>query len=180
MSTALQTDLSMRSPERWLAVLRIVVGLWFLKAVFTKLSLKLLWGVLPIPTASERWINTMPTLVGRYADGNPLGFYQDFMQETVVTHGHLFAQLTAFGEVAVGVGLTFGFLTVLASGIGFWLVLNYGLATQWMSLGQQGFHLVLAALMIAFFATRAGRCWGVDGWLRTRSPQSWVTRFRLG
>lgn len=180
MSTALQTDSSMHAPERWLAVLRIVVGLWFLKAVFTKLSLKLLWGFLPIPTASERWVNTMPSLLAQYAEGNPLGFYRGFLQETVLTHGDLFAQMTAFGEVAVGVGLTFGVLTVLASGIGFWLVLNYGLAVQWMSPGQQGFHLVLAALMIAFFATGAGRCWGVDGWLRTRSPQSWVARLRLG
>ncbi len=29
---------TMRSPERWLAVLRIAVGLWFLKALVTKLS----------------------------------------------------------------------------------------------------------------------------------------------
>ena len=39
---------------------------------------------------------------------------------------------------------------------------NYGLATQWMSPGQQGFHIVLFALMLAFFFARAGRTWGLD------------------
>ena len=58
----------MRFPDRWLAVLRIAVGVWFLKALWTKLSITLLWGVLPVPIASDRWIQTMPTLVARYAD----------------------------------------------------------------------------------------------------------------
>ena len=37
----------MRSPECWLAVLRIAVGAWFAKAIFTKLSVTLAWGFLP-------------------------------------------------------------------------------------------------------------------------------------
>ena len=180
MHTGETTDHAMRFPGRWLAVLRIVVGLWFLKALFTKLSLTLLWGFLPVPTASERWIHTMPMLVARYAEGNPVGFFKDFLQHTVIPYSQLFAQLTAFGEVAVGLGLTFGFLTALASALGLWIVLNYGLATQWMTPNQRGFHVVLAACMIAFFASRAGRHWGVDGWLRTRRPNSRLARLPLG
>src|SRR3989454_2501759 len=38
---------------RSLAVLRIAVGVWFAKALFTKLSVTLLWGFLPVPSASE-------------------------------------------------------------------------------------------------------------------------------
>ncbi len=47
---------AMRAPERWLAVLRIAVGLWFAKAIVTKLAITLAWGFLPVPTASDRWI----------------------------------------------------------------------------------------------------------------------------
>src|SRR2546426_2146791 len=43
---------------------------------------------------------------------------RDFLQNTVIPHSQLFAQLTAFGEVAVGLGLTAGLLTTLAAGIG--------------------------------------------------------------
>lgn len=162
----------MRSPERWLAALRIVVGLWFLKGVVTKLGVTLVWRFLPVPTASDRWLHTMPILVAKYADGNPIGFVKDFLQTMVLPHGQLFAQLTAFAEAAVGLGLTFGLLTVVASALGLWLVVNYGLASQWLGFSQQGFHVVLAACLIAFFFSRAGRTWGLDARVRTRWPDA--------
>ncbi|TLY56181.1 MAG: hypothetical protein E6K55_01550, partial [Gemmatimonadetes bacterium] len=93
MDEQVQPHPALRVPERWLAVLRIAVGVWFAKAIFTKLSITLAWGFLPVPTASERWIHVMPTLVGKYADGNPVGFFREFLQSTVITHAHLFAQL---------------------------------------------------------------------------------------
>ena len=176
MSTA-QKDVSAnhtRSPDRWLAVLRIVVGVWFLKGVVTKLSITFAWGFLPVPTASERWLHTMPILIAKYADGNPIGFVKDFLTNTVLPHGPLFARLTALGEAAVGIGLTFGLLTAVASALGLWLVVNYGLASQWIGFSQQGFHVLLAACMIAFFFSRAGRTWGLDAHVPARWPGSWV------
>ena len=171
---------AMRFPERWLAVLRIAVGVWFAKAIFTKLSITLAWGFLPVPTASERWIHVMPTLVGKYAEGNPVGFFREFLQSTVITHAHLFAQLTAFGEAAAGLGLVFGCLTTLASAIGLLLVVNYGLAVQWQGSSQQGFHYMLITTLVVVLATRAGRTWGVDGWVRAHRPGSWLARLPLG
>jgi thiosulfate dehydrogenase [quinone] large subunit len=170
----------MRHPEHWLAILRMAVGFWFAKAIFTKLSITLAWGFLPVPTASDRWIHVMPTLVGKYAEGNPLGFFREFLQSTVVTHGYLFAQLTAFGEAAVGLGLLFGCLTTLASAIGLVLVVNYGLAVQWQGSSQQGFHYLLIVTLVVILAARAGRMWGVDGWVRVRRPGSWLARVPLG
>ena len=68
---------AMRFPERWLAVLRIAVGLWFAKSIFTKLTITLAWGFLPVPTASDRWLHVMPILVTKYAEGNPIGFLRN-------------------------------------------------------------------------------------------------------
>jgi thiosulfate dehydrogenase [quinone] large subunit len=167
---------SMRAPQQWLVFLRVVVGLWFLKSLLTKLTIVLAWGFLPLPGATERWINLMPKLLGRYAAENPIGFYKGFLEQTVIPHSHLFAQLTAIGEVAVGLGLTFGFLTVLAAFVGGIQVIFYGMAVQHMSPGQQGFHVLLLAMMIAFVFTRAGRCWGIDGWIRSRYPRSVFAR----
>jgi uncharacterized membrane protein YphA (DoxX/SURF4 family) len=169
----------MRSPERWLAVLRIAIGAWFAKALFTKLSVILLWGFLPVPTASQRWIHLLPILVGKYADGNPVEFFKAFLLHTVIPHSQLFAQLTAFGEAAVGVGLVLGCLTTLASGVGLVLVLSYFLAVQWQGPAQQGFHYVLAVSLVVILATRAGRRWGVDGWVRARHPASPFARLPL-
>jgi uncharacterized membrane protein YphA (DoxX/SURF4 family) len=163
---------TMSHPGEWLAVLRIVVGLYFVKSLVTKMSLVLLGGVLPIPVVSARWLEVMPKIVTKQASENPIAFYKHFLEGTVLPNSNLFAHLTAWGETVVGIGLTLGLLTGVASLVGLVLVTNYGLATQWMSPGQQGFHLVLFFLMMAFFFARAGRKWGIDGWLARRKPQS--------
>jgi uncharacterized membrane protein YphA (DoxX/SURF4 family) len=160
----------------WLAVLRIAVGLYFAKAVITKMTIVLAGGVLPVPAVSDRWLATMPKIVEKQAAGNPIGFYKNFLEQTVLTHSSLFAHLTAWGESVAGLGLTLGLFTGLASLVGLSLVINYGLATQWMSSTQQGFHLLLFTLMLAFFFSRAGRRWGLDGVIAERNPGSWLTR----
>jgi thiosulfate dehydrogenase [quinone] large subunit len=168
--------IAIEHPARWLAVLRIGVGLYFLKSIVTKMTLILAGGFLPIPVVSDRWLSVMPKIVAKQASENPLLFYKHFLENTVLTHSETFAHLTAWGETVVGLGLTLGLLTGVASIVGLVLVTNYGLATQWMSPGQQGFHLVLFFLMLAFFFARAGRTWGLDGWLARRKPNSIFSR----
>ena len=103
-------------------------------------------------------------------------FYKQFLEQTVLTHSDLFAHLTAWGETVAGLGLTLGLCTGIASMVGLVLVMNYGLATQWMSANQQGFHLLLFTLMLAFFFSRAGRRCGLDAVILARKPGSWLTR----
>lgn len=163
---------SMHHPQRWIAVLRMVVGVWFAKSLLTKVTIVLAGGVLPLPAASGRWIAVMPKLLARYAAENPFPWYKSFLLGTVIPHAHLFATLTALGECAVGLSLLFGFLTRLGALFGVLQVIFYGLAVQHMSSGQQGFHVMLLAMMITFFFARAGRMWGLDGWLIDRHPDS--------
>lgn len=160
----------------WLAVLRVAVGLYFVKTLVTKMSIVLAGGVLPVPAVSDRWLATMPKIVAKQASENPIAFYKQFLEDVVLKHSDVFAHLTAWGETVAGLGLTLGFCTGLASLVGLALVTNYGLATQWMSPGQQGFHLLLFTLMLAFFFSRAGRRWGLDGLIAERRPGSWLTR----
>lgn len=183
-TTDLPTVPGMRWPQRGLAVLRIVVGLWFVKSFVTKLGLVWLGGMIPLPGANARWIATMPRLLAKYAEGNPIGFYRQFLLDTVIPNGPLFAHLTAVAETAVGIGLTFGLLTAAASLIGMTLVTVYGLANFWQGPSQQGFHLLLFACLAVFVAVRAGRCWGLDAWLvgraRPRMPAAAVVRLLFG
>jgi uncharacterized membrane protein YphA (DoxX/SURF4 family) len=171
-----RAPITMAHPDKWIVFLRVVVGLYFVKSLVTKMSIVFVGGFLPVPAVSERWINVMPTIVAKQASQNPIASYKQFLEGTVLTHPELYAQLTAWGETAVGLGLTLGLLTGVASLIGLLLVTNYGLATQWMSPGQQGFHLILFALMVAFFMTRAGRVWGLDARIATRKPGSIFAR----
>jgi uncharacterized membrane protein YphA (DoxX/SURF4 family) len=176
MARRLEAPTGMSHPSEWLALLRIVVGLYFVKSLITKMSIVLLGGVLPVPAVSGRWLAVMPKIVAKQASDNPVTFYKEFLEGTVLTHSSTFAHLTAWGETVTGLGLTLGLCTGLASVVGLFLVINYGLATQWMSPGQQGFHIVLFFLMIAFFFSRAGRAWGVDGWIARRNPRSLLAR----
>lgn len=176
MAAAASSSVAMSHPAKWMAFLRIVVGLYFVKSLVTKMSIIYVGGFLPLPAVSERWINVMPNIVTKQASQNPLAFYKQFLEGTVLTHPELFAQLTAWGETAVGLGLTLGLLSGIASLIGLVLVTNYGLATQWMSPGQQGFHMVLFALMLAFFMARAGRRWGIDARIAATRPDSVLAR----
>lgn len=176
MAHAVRSHVTMTRPASWIAFLRIVVGLYFVKSLVTKMSIVFVGGYLPVPAVSERWIGVMPKIVARQAAENPIASYKQFLEGTVLTHPELFATLTAWGETAVGLGLTLGLLTGVSSLIGLVLVANYGLATQWMSPGQQGFHIVLLALMLAFFMARAGREWGLDAWIAARKPGSIFTR----
>jgi thiosulfate dehydrogenase [quinone] large subunit len=158
-----------RAPEIWIAVLRVAVGAWFLKSVWTKFGLS--WaGVIPYPAVTPRFLGFHPKRVGEFAADNPVGWYKAFLEGTVVPNSKLFATLQTYGEAAVGLGLVLGFLTGVTALVGLFLTVNYGLATQWMSFGQQGFHVLLVTCMVIFLFARAGRVWGIDGWMLSALP----------
>lgn len=165
----------MTYPQHCIAFLRLVVGAWFIKAVWTKLVVAYLGGVVPYPAVSPRFLAFHPKRVAEFAADNPVGWYKAFLQETVLPHASLFATLQAYGEVVVGLGLVLGLFTRLTALIGLVLALNFGLATQWMTFGQQGFHLLLISSMIIFLVAGAGRVWGLDAALLPRlRPLRWL------
>lgn len=157
--------------EYWLAIIRIVVGVWFLKSAFTKLSLVFLKGFLPLPIVSQGYIDRLPKLLQRYASENPLEWYKNFLEQTVLSNIETFGFLTAYGETGVGLGLILGLFTAFCAFVGLILSISYGLATFWMSPGSMGFHILLGTCMVAFLFSRAGRTLGLDGWLAKKFPQ---------
>ena len=167
----------MNRPDRAVALLRVVVGFWFAKAVWTKVGIAA--GDIPYPIVSSRFIAVHQKRVAEFAAGNPIGWYKDFLETVVLPHATLFATLQTIGEIAVGVGLLLGLMTRLAAPVGLFLALNFGLATQWMSPNQQGFHLVLVTSMLIFLLTGAGRTWGLDAWLSRARRMRWLAALAL-
>src|SRR2546425_1183308 len=92
----------MTYPQTWIVVLRVVVGAWFLKAVWTKLVVEFLGGVVPYPAVSARFLGFHPKRVAEFAAGNPVGWYKDFLEDTVLPNSRTFASLQAYGEAALG------------------------------------------------------------------------------
>jgi thiosulfate dehydrogenase [quinone] large subunit len=174
-SSATPTAIDMSHASRWLAVLRILVGLWFVKALTSKMDFVLLGGFVPFLGVEPRWIAKMPELVARQAAENPLLWYKSYLENVVLPNQVLYAQLTAWGEVLVGLSLTLGCFAGLGALGGLWLSLNYGLASSHLSPASLGFHYMLVIVMAAFFLARSGRALGLDAWIAWRWPGSWVT-----
>src|SRR5881628_2105494 len=116
----------MTYPQTWIVVLRVVVGAWFLKAVWTKLVVEFLGGVIPYPAVSPRFLGFHPKRVAEFAAGNPVEWYKHYLESTVLPSAALFAKLQAYGEVVVGVGLLLGLLTGLTALVGLFLAINFG------------------------------------------------------
>jgi thiosulfate dehydrogenase (quinone) large subunit len=169
------TPVTMSNPGRWLAGLRMLIGLWFAKALWTKMQFVLLGGFVPFLGVEPRWLATMPAIVTKQAAENPILWYKAFLEQTVLPNSALFAQLTAWGEVLVGLSLTLGCCAGLGALGGLWLVINYGLASQHMSSASLGFHYVLGLVLLTLFLARSGRSWGLDAWIAWRWPGSVLT-----
>lgn len=169
------TAIDMSHPSRWLAVLRILVGLWFVKALWSKMDLILLGGFVPFLGVEPRWIETMPTIVARQMAENPILWYKAFLEQTVLTHSVLFAEATAWGEMLAGLSLTFGCFAGLGSLGALFLSINYGLASAHLSPASLGFHYMLVITLGVLFLARSGKAWGLDGWIAWRWPGSVLT-----
>ncbi len=164
---ALNSNSVMSHPERWLAVLRIATGIWFIKAIATKWFL--LGGVVPVPMASQRWIETLPHILQGYLESNPLAWGQGFLQHIVIPNAELFAHLTAIGEGIVGIGLTFGLLTRTSAVGALFLLVSYQFAAIGLPFPRHGLRLFLIVAVVAFFFARAGMVWGLDARLSRRT-----------
>jgi thiosulfate dehydrogenase [quinone] large subunit len=165
----------MSHPSRWLAVLRILLGLWFLKALLTKLEFTLLGGIVPWMETQQRWIDLMPVILGKQMEANPFPWYKAFVEQTVLPNVGLFASLTAWGEVLVGLSLVSGLFAGLGALGGLWLSINYGIAGSHTSSASEGFHYLLVAVFVVLFLARSGRAWGLDSWVAWRWPGSVLT-----
>jgi thiosulfate dehydrogenase [quinone] large subunit len=145
------------SGDTWLAVIRIGLGVWFVKSAFTKLGYVLAFGVLPLPGANDRFLAFQAKQVAEWA-ANPdiVGFYRWFLDAAVVPNAALFAHLQAVGETVVGLGLILGLFTPFVAGLGLFLTLNYALATWHRGTCQQGFHFLL---IVCFLAVLFGHGW---------------------
>lgn len=159
---------------RGLALIRVIVGFWFAKALYTKLTL--LGGVLPLPYASDRWIETMPKIVAKQMAENPHASYKAFVEGTVLTNVPLFANLTAIGEAVAGTFLVLGLFNGVGALVALVLTFNYGMASWHLSPANQGFHWTLFAVMLGLWLGRAGMTWGLDGVLADRKPGWWGSK----
>lgn len=131
-----------------LAALRIAVGVLFL-----------FFGEYKVFGAGFAWHGGFQGWMRRFlADGVAYPFMGPVLRGFVLEHARPIALLVSYGELAIGVSLTLGVATRLASVFGFVYMLTLMFASNypgagavpWMYLGAALNHLVLALCFAAF------------------------------
>lgn len=104
-------------------------------------------------------------------------FWRSFLQSVVVPHAGIFGWVFALAELAVGVGLLFGFATRAAAAGGALLMVaillgqSYVPGAKWDKWITAGLTTKFALLLLLLLlASNAGRVWGVDGRLKRTPP----------
>jgi len=146
--------------ERGLALLRIISGLWFLKAALNHLTFET-----KPPWASEFWQQEMGRLMGLYGENHPFPWFKSFMEQYLVPNQATLAGVSSLVELVVAGSLCLGLLTPVGALAGLLYAGVFGLMKAHTGLGPQGLYLMLAGSMLVFALCRAGRHWGMDAGL---------------
>jgi uncharacterized membrane protein YphA (DoxX/SURF4 family) len=110
-----------------------------------------------------------------YIGGSAVGFYRPILANLVLPHAVFLGYGVGAVEMFIGVSLLLGICVRPASVLGALHMLSLTLATWWEPghgvpvwryFGAELDHLPLLFLFVIFFASDAGRQWGLDGRLR--------------
>jgi len=150
-----------------LASLRIAVGVLFL--IFAEY--KVFGTQFTLHGGFQFWIN-------KFLAGGVYPFMEPVLRRFVLPHATLFAFLTAYGELAIGLALLFGVWVrpASASGLIFMLALLFSSdypgphAAFWQYFGASLSHSVFALCFVAFLIGRADAVWSVKA--ARKSPQA--------
>lgn len=152
--------LGLLGAEQWLAMLRIALGLWWLESVRHKPLRRFVGGQM------VDWTLAL-------AENHPVPAYGKLIKQIVGPNRRWFPYFNLAGELAVGIGLTFGFLTPIAALVAIFLNLNYlslaGVRPKQREVNsgyqcEQGQNLMMIASEVIILALGAGAVWSLD-WL---------------
>jgi thiosulfate dehydrogenase [quinone] large subunit len=146
--------------NQWLAILRIGIGLWWLKSFFHKPLEEFVSGQM------TNWTVAL-------ADNHPVPAYGRLIKALVVPTAAWFPYLILLGELAVGIGMTLGFLTPLSIAVAIFLNLNYillaGVRPKDISVNKayqceqgQNWTMLVAEVVLLFNVAIAGCTWSID------------------
>jgi thiosulfate dehydrogenase [quinone] large subunit len=134
---------------RWLAVLRIGLGLWWLESWRHKN--KKAWFE---QGAGIAWAQSV-------ADKHKWGAVRAGFNKVVSPRPKVMAYVVVYAELAIGLGVTLGFLTPIALAGGLVLNIMYFvlMIKDW---AEQGQNSMMALISVVCIFARANQCWSID------------------
>lgn len=148
-----------------MALVRILVGAMWLNGALEKFL---------NPEFPQQFAASLQS--GGYISQAPLWF-QSFMQSTVVPNAELFANLTRFGQLALGIALVLGLLTNLAAMGSIFLItmlqISQGALRVGTGLASPEFltiHVIVAILALLILVSAGAKAFSLDCVLARRKP----------
>ncbi|HEY5575046.1 MAG TPA: hypothetical protein VIK64_18645 [Anaerolineales bacterium] len=146
--------------SQWLAVLRIGIGLWWLKSFLHKPHRTFVGG---------QMVNWTLSL----AENHPLPAFGRLIKRLVAPNASWFPYLILLGELAVGIGMTLGFLTPVAILVAIFMNLNYislaGVRPKDINVNRayqceqgQNWNMLVAEVVLFFTIAFSGCTWSLD------------------
>ncbi len=136
----------------WLAVLRIGLGVWWLESVRHK--------------NLDAWLNRNAGInwAASVAEEHRWTWVRTMFEKTVKPHPKFFTWVVLLSELALGLGIAFGFLTPIALAAGILLNVVYLLLMihEFAEQGQNGMMIVMSAVLLG---AQGGQEWSIDSWL---------------
>ena len=156
----MQDFLGFLTVNQWLAVLRIGLGLWWLKSVLHKPLREFVSG---------QMVNWTIAL----AENHPVPAFGRAIKGLVAPNASWFPFLILAGESAVAIGLIFGILTPISLAVAIFLNLNYillaGVRPKDINVnkayqGEQGqnWTMIVSQVVLFFMVNASGCTWSVD------------------
>ena len=147
--------------EQWLAILRIGIGLWWLKSFLHKPHRKFVSGQM------TNWTLAL-------ADNHPVPAFGGAIKRLVEPNASWFPYLILVAELAVAIGLILGFLTPISLLVALLLNLNYislaGVKPKDISVNaawqcEQGQNWTMIISQVTLLATISWSVWSLDSQL---------------
>jgi len=157
----METLFNILTVEQWLAILRIGIGLWWLKSFLHKPHRKFVSG---------QMVNWTVAL----ADNHPVPAFGGAIKRLVQPNASWFPYLILVAELAIAIGMILGFLTPVALIVALLLNLNYislaGVRPKDISINtcyqcEQGQNWTMIVSELTLLATISWSVWSVDSLL---------------
>ena len=157
----METLFNILTVEQWLAILRIGIGLWWLKSFLHKPHRKFVSG---------QMVNWTVAL----ADNHPVPAFGGAIKRLVQPNASWFPSLILVAELAIAIGMILGFLTPVALIVALLLNLNYislaGVRPKDISINtcyqcEQGQNWTMIVSELTLLATISWSVWSIDSLL---------------
>jgi thiosulfate dehydrogenase [quinone] large subunit len=157
----METLFNILTVEQWLAILRIGIGLWWLKSFLHKPHRKFVSG---------QMVNWTVAL----ADNHPVPAFGGAIKRLVQPNASWFPYLILVAELAIAIGMILGFLTPVALVVALLLNLNYislaGVRPKDISINtcyqcEQGQNWTMIVSELTLLATISWSVWSIDSLL---------------